>query len=453
MIDIFDGAPESEIPLSDIISRYTKREVKKGDPFPEKICKMCLQDAQTSYRIGQSFVSQFPSESQIFPCQVKEEFLDEGPKEEWSLNEEWLHEEKFNISPSQNENIGEENTHYLGPQVKNDPYDTNLNESGQPSIGDQNSTDKNSNSTDGVRLKKSDKCPYCEKTFCRPSYLRQHIRFHTDGRPFKCGLCPNSYRLKSHLVRHILGHSGARPFKCSICENSFRLKSHLKKHTLSHKGERPSRCDQCEKSFPTKRMLDAHSKIHMGENSYQCSICEACFSDSADLDQHKRIHTAEQPFKNQRNVLEEGLDEEVPEEPKVMNEPIKDDFQEEVNPILEIAGDQLDKQVNDDDIEIEVKNEPIEDDFQGEVSPLSNEKLKDDEITKARLNWKNSYKCSYCQITFRSRAAMMRHFLMHTGERPFKCSKCSNSYKARDTLLKHIKTHLMWIVEVSENTE
>jgi len=59
MIDIFDGAPESEIPLSDIISRYTKREVKKGDPFPEKICKMCLQDAQTSYRIGQSCVSHF----------------------------------------------------------------------------------------------------------------------------------------------------------------------------------------------------------------------------------------------------------------------------------------------------------------------------------------------------------------------------------------------------------
>jgi len=120
MINIFDGAPESEIPLSDIISRYTKREVKKGDPFPEKICKMCLQDAQTSYRIGQTFFSQFPSESQIFPCQVKEEFLDEDPKEEWSLNEEWLQEEVCKLSPSQDGKIGEENTHYLDPQVMND---------------------------------------------------------------------------------------------------------------------------------------------------------------------------------------------------------------------------------------------------------------------------------------------------------------------------------------------
>ncbi|XP_060086425.1 myoneurin-like isoform X16 [Ylistrum balloti] len=46
-------------------------------------------------------------------------------------------------------------------------------------------------------------CPICQKTFSRPSSLEEHMRMHSDLRPFQCLTCGSSYKHKKHLNHHL----------------------------------------------------------------------------------------------------------------------------------------------------------------------------------------------------------------------------------------------------------
>jgi len=48
-------------------------------------------------------------------------------------------------------------------------------------------------------------CPYCKKMFKTNGVLKQHLRIHTDAKPYSCKLCSDrfmwSYQLKQHLLK------------------------------------------------------------------------------------------------------------------------------------------------------------------------------------------------------------------------------------------------------------
>lgn len=46
-------------------------------------------------------------------------------------------------------------------------------------------------------------CDICQKTFNRPSSLIEHMRMHSDLRPFQCVSCGASYKHKKHLNHHL----------------------------------------------------------------------------------------------------------------------------------------------------------------------------------------------------------------------------------------------------------
>lgn len=78
-------------------------------------------------------------------------------------------------------------------------------------------------------------CDFCNKTFCYPSDLKHHRRWHTQERTHVCGICGKAFVTRSHLRRHELMHLDVQPSVCHICgyktSRSAYMKVHMKMHS------------------------------------------------------------------------------------------------------------------------------------------------------------------------------------------------------------------------------
>ncbi|VDN56713.1 unnamed protein product [Dracunculus medinensis] len=84
------------------------------------------------------------------------------------------------------------------------------------------------------RLLRMHECQQCGKRFKARGGLQQHIRIHSNDRPYQCRFCPKRFTQKSHVDQHERIHTGSKPFSCQICGRAFRQRSQQLGHEATH---------------------------------------------------------------------------------------------------------------------------------------------------------------------------------------------------------------------------
>lgn len=150
-------------------------------------------------------------------------------------------------------------------------------------------------------------CPYdgCSKTFNRQARLNEHLRSHTNTRPFKCPRCPKDFLRDSHLKHHVKSaHSEVRDYLCSHsgCGKSFATGTRLRRHEATHSGEDKYRCSDyadCNQTFRKKETLNRHIlQAHQQAKPFQCTEVDATTGD----DCKKTFDTADKLKSHQRSM-------------------------------------------------------------------------------------------------------------------------------------------------------
>uniref|UniRef100_W5N2Z2 C2H2-type domain-containing protein n=1 Tax=Lepisosteus oculatus TaxID=7918 RepID=W5N2Z2_LEPOC len=175
--------------------------------------------------------------------------------------------------------------------------------------------------------------------------------------------------------------------QCTVCLKSFNSPYKLQRHFLIHTGQKPFQCSICGKTFRQMVHLKLHSQTH--SKPFDCWECGKTFRQLAHLKVHQETHRNGRDFDN---ILQEEAFGETGE---------FDDQDESHSKHL-----------------------------------LSN--CDESFLVPAQLKL---HQCAMCSKYFTSPYKLQRHFLIHTGQRPFDCKACGKTFRQLEHLKLHYLTH------------
>ena len=154
-------------------------------------------------------------------------------------------------------------------------------------------------------------CSSCARSFASEKYLNMHTALHRKSTgsnrsnastmqalalaasamgakdKWACEVCGKIFAHTSNYKNHIRTHSDERPYVCHVCSIGFKERYHLKKHTLfKHTGELNEACRRCGKRFKDSTAVRAHERIHSDARPYSCQRCGKAFKTSECLWHH-----------------------------------------------------------------------------------------------------------------------------------------------------------------------
>uniref|UniRef100_A0A3B3IKC3 C2H2-type domain-containing protein n=1 Tax=Oryzias latipes TaxID=8090 RepID=A0A3B3IKC3_ORYLA len=122
----------------------------------------------------------------------------------------------------------------------------------------------------------------------RPTYKnRRRVKYVTDLKPHSCPQCSKAFRYSSYLKIHMRQHT--ERYFCSVCGHKSTSSSNLKVHMRTHTGEKPFSCEICSKKYTNKASMQSHMSVHNAERKYSCDICKKTFAWFTELKYHQCV--------------------------------------------------------------------------------------------------------------------------------------------------------------------
>ena len=140
-------------------------------------------------------------------------------------------------------------------------------------------------------------CDICEKSFNRPSKLKEHVRMvheltkeeREKEKKFSCDICGHNFNRLDRLKTHQRVHSVDATFVCDVCNapfNALYLLHNHQEHKHPEDYKKKLTCKTCNQTFRTPTDLKKHETTHTGIKPFACDQCDASFFNKGGLNYH-----------------------------------------------------------------------------------------------------------------------------------------------------------------------
>ncbi|XP_048373055.1 zinc finger protein 579 [Sphaerodactylus townsendi] len=230
------------------------------------------------------------------------------------------------------------------------------------------------------------RCPACNKAFVSAAALRDHSCLAGGKSANSCPVCGKEFKFPYYLARHRLTHGRQKPFRCKLCHKTFSRSAHLARH----------KCPQAAKHSPGgpggSRPLQEPGKFLPPEDPREKKVV------APQVGMNNGV-TSVSAAPNQKRVL------------------LQEDWTLlclSCNEAFETKG--------------ELKAHTC---FKEAASHDDTE-----EQEEAKL-----HQCGVCHKNFARPWSLARHYVVHTGEKPFSCPECGMAFRLASYLRQHSRMH------------